>query len=88
MVKSTPSKPPRPAMAMTQRLSNASQYPSRMSAGNVKITPAASDSPADAAVCTMLFSRMLELRNRLRIAIEITAAGMDADTVNPANRPR
>ena len=57
-------------------------------AGNVKITPAASDSPADAAVCTMLFSRMLESLNSFRMAMEITAAGMEAETVIPANSPR
>src|SRR5690606_3859679 len=57
-------------------------------AGSVKITPAASDSPADADVCTMLFSRMFESLKNRRIAIEITAAGIDADTVSPANSPR
>ena len=54
----------------------------------MKITPAASDSPADAAVWTMLFSRILCSRNILRIAMEITAAGIDADTVRPTLRPR
>jgi len=54
----------------------------------VKITPAASDSPADAAVWTRLFSRMFELRKILSTAIDMTAAGIDADTVMPANRPR
>ena len=60
----------------------------RSNAGIVKITPAAKDSPADAAVCTILFSRILEFRNALNIPIDITAAGMDAETVMPANRPR
>ena len=54
----------------------------------LKITPAARASPEDAAVCTMLFSRMFDSRKRRSTAIEITAAGMDADTVIPANRPR
>jgi hypothetical protein len=54
----------------------------------VKITPAASASPADADVCTMLFSRMFDSANRRSTAIEITAAGIDADTVRPANSPR
>jgi len=57
-------------------------------AGRVKITPAARLSPLEAAVCTMLFSRMFELRNIRKMAIEMTAAGMDAETVMPANRPR
>src|SRR5690606_25659240 len=59
-----------------------------ISAGSVKITPAARDSPADAAVCTTLFSRMFDSRKKRRIAIEITAAGIDADTVSPAKSPR
>ena len=54
----------------------------------MKITPAASDSPAEAAVCTMLFSRILDFRNIRSTPMEITAAGMDADTVMPANNPR
>ena len=57
-------------------------------AGIVKITPAASDSPAEAAVCTMLFSRILDFRNIRSTPMEITAAGMDAETVMPANNPR
>ena len=57
-------------------------------AGIVKITPAARDSPADAAVWTILFSRILDFLNTLNIPIDITAAGMDADTVIPANSPR
>ena len=58
------------------------------SPGIVKITPAASDSPAEAAVWTMLFSRMFDSLNILRMPMEMTAAGIDADTVMPANRPR
>ena len=58
-------------------------------AGTVKITPAASDSPALAMVCTALFSRMLTSLNRLRrISIDMTAAGMLAETVIPAYKPR
>ena len=51
------------------------------SAGIVKIMPATSDSPAEAAVCTMLFSRIVERRNRRRMPIDAAAAGIDADTV-------
>src|SRR5262249_45239434 len=43
---------------------------------------------ADATVCTMLFSRIDESLTALRIAIEITAAGMDDANVRPALRPR
>src|SRR5947208_12320973 len=54
----------------------------------VRTTRAARAAPEDAAVRTVLFSRMFDSRKRRSTAIEITAAGMDADTVIPANRPR
>lgn len=58
-------------------------------AGSVKIAPAASDSPAEPIVCTILFSSIEFLRRITRITpIEITAAGIDADTVIPTRRPR
>ena len=43
---------------------------------------------ADATVCTMLFSRIDESFTALRIAIEITAAGIDDAKVRPTLRPR
>ena len=58
-------------------------------AGSVKIAPAARDSPAEPMVCTMLFSRMESLLKITRIIpMEITAAGMDADTVIPTLSPK
>ena len=54
----------------------------------VKITPAANDSPAEAAVWTMLFSKILDFLNKDKIPIDMTAAGIDAETVIPANKPR
>ena len=54
----------------------------------MKITPAAIASPDDAIDCTMLFSRMFELRHMRSTAIEMTADGIDAETVSPANIPR
>jgi hypothetical protein len=54
-------------------------------AGMVKMTPAASDSPALAMACTMLFSRMVPRRNTPRSTpMEMTEAGMAALTVMPA----
>ena len=88
MVNSTPSIPPKPAISVTQRKSKSSQKPMITSAGSVNMTPAANDSPAEAAVWTMLFSRILLRRNSLSIPIETTAAGIEAETVIPANRPR
>ncbi len=52
------------------------------------MTPAASDSPADAAVFIILFSRMLYFLNSLRSPIEMTAAGIVAEIVIPANKPK
>src|SRR5678816_2435946 len=43
---------------------------------------------ADATVWTMLFSRIGESLTALRIAIEITAAGIDEANVRPTLRPR
>ena len=43
---------------------------------------------ADATVWTMLFSRIVESRTFARIAIEITAAGIDDAKVSPTLRPR
>src|SRR5579875_168837 len=58
------------------------------SAGKVKIAPAATASPADAIVCTTLFSSWVAPPRMRRTPIEMTAAGMLADTVIPAYRPR
>ncbi len=87
-VKSTPRVPPKPAIISVCTKSKWVQRCSMMSAGMVKITPAASASPALAMVCTMLFSRMFERLKKRSTPMEITAAGMDAETVMPANRPR
>ena len=54
----------------------------------MKITPAANDSPADAAVWTILFSKIFDFLNYDNTPIDITAAGIEAETVIPANRPR
>ena len=57
--------------------------------GSVKIHPAARDSPAEPMVCTILFSKIESLRISTRItAIEITAAGMEAEMVIPTRKPK
>ena len=61
--------------------------PRKISAGRVKITPPATDSPAEPVVCTMLFSRMVERPSARSRLIESTAIGIDAETVSPARRP-
>ena len=59
-----------------------------MIAGIVTPTPNAIDSPAEPAVCTMLFSRIVASRppnfeSRRNSVIEMTATGIDALTVRP-----
>jgi hypothetical protein len=60
----------------------------KINAGTVNTTPAATDSPADPIVCTMLFSRIVDPPSRLRIEIARTAMGIEALTVRPARSPR
>src|SRR2546423_12867980 len=55
--------------------------------GMTKMT-AESGPAAEATVCTMLFSRIVESFTALRIAIEITAAGIDEAKVSPTFKPR
>ena len=55
-----PSRPPSTATSMTRVISRSK--PRIMSAGIVTPTPNAIDSPAEPAVCTMLFSRIVALR--------------------------
>ena len=87
-VNNTPSIPPIIAILVTSQASILSQYPMITKAGMVKITPAAKDSPADAAVCTILFSKIFEFRNNRKIPIDTIAAGIDAETVMPAYNPK
>jgi hypothetical protein len=57
-------------------------------AGIVNTTPAATDSPAEPIVWTMLFSRIVDLPSFLKTAMESTAIGTEAETVSPARRAR
>src|SRR5262249_32151108 len=61
--------------------------PRKISAGSVNMTPAASDSPADPVVCTMLFSRIVDRPKALRMLIDSTEIGIEAETVSPARNP-
>ena len=84
---STPSHPPISARKKTRQYSVFSEKPMKISAGKVKITPAATDSPAEPVVCTMLFSRIVDLPNARRMEIDSTEIGIDAETVSPARKP-
>ena len=72
---------------------NSRSIPRIMIAGIVTPTPKAIDSPAEPAVCTILFSRIVASLNpnfeRIRkIVIEITATGIEALTVKPTLRTK
>src|SRR5712692_2169771 len=84
---STPSHPPRRASGKIRQNVNSDPKPRKISAGIVNMTPAASDSPAEPVVCTMLFSRIVERPNARRILMESTEMGIEAETVSPARRP-
>ncbi len=84
-----PSSPPANAISVVVQKSKSCHAPMSTIAGIVKMIPAASDSPADAAVWTWFASRIVPFRKSpRRISIPTTAAGIDADTVIPALSPR
>ena len=91
-MKSTPRMPPTKAISEMDKRLGGSLFPSlahKKSAGSVKIAPAARDSPAEPIVCTILLSRIESFFIIRRITpMEITAAGMDADTVMPTRSPK
>ena len=81
-----PSKPPSTATNITRVISRSN--PRIMIAGMVTPRPNAIDSPADPAVCTILFSKMVASRrpsfdNMRKIVIESTATGIEPLTVSP-----
>ena len=93
IINKIPSSPPVKAITVVRYISKDCQTPIKIKAGMVKIIPAAKDSPADAAVCIWFASRIEEgfpliLEKYFRANIPTTAAGIDADTVMPALRPR
>ena len=76
-------------MSSTEGTSHTPSLAQRYSAGMVNTMPAATVSPADAMVCTRLFSSRELRRNRKRMTpMEMTAAGMDAETVMPTRSAR
>jgi hypothetical protein len=87
MVNTTPRIPPATQIRLEVQNGNPVHQPTITRPGSTKMmhdsVPA-----AEATVCTMLFSRIDESLTMLRIAIEITAAGIDEANVNPTLRPR
>src|SRR5713101_9136151 len=86
-MKSTPSHPPRSANGKIRQNVNSEPKPRKINAGIVNMTPAASDSPAEPVVWTMLFSRMVERPKARRMLMESTEMGIEAETVSPARKP-
>ncbi len=84
---STPSTPPLTQMRNDCQKGKPVHQPMITSPGRTKMI-AESVPAADATVCTMLFSRIDESRTLRRIAIEITAAGIDDAKVSPTRSPR
>ena len=91
-INNTPNTPPKSAIrdiVIILGLSVTPSFAHKNRTGSVNIAPAANDSPAEPIVCTILLSRIESFFIRTLITpIEITAAGIDADTVRPTRRPR
>src|SRR3954464_10075381 len=87
IVNKTPSTPPLTQMRNDSQKGNPVHQPTITSPGSTKMI-AESVPAADATVWTMLFSRIDEFFTTLRMAIEITAAGIDDAKVRPTLRPR
>ena len=90
MVNIVPSMPPSNAITKVNGTLTSVHIPRTSKDGTVKMIPAASDSPALAMVWTELFSRMETSSNRnpRKMSMDMTAAGIDAETVNPTFKPR
>ena len=85
----TPKKPPTRASTKIWKYSKYRAPPSKnKSAGTVNTTPAATDSPAEPIVWTILLSRIVALPNFLKMEIANTAIGIEALTVRPTFKPR
>ena len=83
----TPRMPPSAQIANEIQNGKPVHQPIMISPGSTKMI-ADSVPAAEATVCTMLFSWMVESRKLRSIAIEITAAGIDVAKVRPALRPK
>ena len=83
----TPSTPPLRQMRNDCQNGNPVHQPTITSPGRTKMI-ADSVPAAEATVWTILFSRIEESFTALRMAIEITAAGIDEAKVRPTLSPR
>src|SRR5579883_2632929 len=83
----TPNTPPSPQTRAEVQYGKPVHQPMITNAGSTKINEE-SVPAAEATVCTMLFSWTVEPGKLRRIAMEMTAAGMDVEKVSPALRPK
>ena len=92
IMKNTPKRPPINAIKVISKIPGLSVTPSaahKKRAGRVNIAPAATDSPAEPTVCTILLSKIeFFFIITLITPIAITAAGIEAETVMPTLSPR
>src|SRR5204863_8283825 len=79
----TPRMPPRAQIRNEIQNGNPVHQPIMIKAGKTKMIDD-SVPAAEATVCTILFSWTVALRKLRRIAIEITAAGIEVENVSPA----
>src|SRR5213076_2764340 len=82
----TPRMPPSAQIQNDVQNGNSVHQPIMIKPGKTKMIDE-SVPAADATVCTMLFSWMVASRKLRKIAIEITAAGIDVEKVSAALRP-
>src|SRR5687767_1366494 len=87
IVNNTPSTPPVRQIRNDCQNGNPVHQPTMTNPGRTKMI-AESVPAAEATVWTMLFSRIDESFTTLRIAIEITAAGIDDANVSPTLSPK
>src|SRR5512139_368649 len=83
----TPSTPPSAQIANDSQNGNPVHQPMMIMPGSTKMIDD-SVPAAEAIVCTMLFSWIVEFLNPRSSAIEITAAGIEVENVRPALRPK
>src|SRR5690625_3539999 len=83
----TPRVPPRAQTSIVSQYGNLAHQPTMTSAGSTKMM-AASVPAAEAMVCRMLFSWMVASLTLRKMAMEMSAAGMDVAKVRPALRPK
>src|SRR6267154_448915 len=83
----TPRIPPSAQIQNDVQKGNSVHQPIMIKPGSTKMIDD-SVPAAEATVCTILFSWMVAFLNPRRIAIEITAAGMEVEKVRPALRPK